>query len=349
MTNQFDLSVVIGRFQPFHLGHSALLAKALEIASRVVIVCGSAKRSRSAKNPFTWKERSEMISSTVSASERKRLHIYPVEDYYNDQLWGEAVNKIIHDAPGKKDRIAIVGHSKDISSYYLDLFPQLTYVPVELQGGPVISNCTGKNSNVFAPFSASQIRKLLFEGGEKADLSKLVKQQVQRYLEEWVETPFFEGMREEHLVIEESRRVYGSGPFITLDTLLFAKDHLLLVQRGRYPGKGLWAIPGGFLDINERLLDGAKRELLEETGLDLNNLNNKAKIKGKEVFDHPDRSQRGRIITHVFCFELFIEALPCVQGMDDAATAKWVPIKKIQKMEELFFEDHYHIIGKFLG
>lgn len=52
--NSFDAAVLIGRFQPFHNGHAALLAKALETAPRVIVVLGSAFAARNAKNPFGW-------------------------------------------------------------------------------------------------------------------------------------------------------------------------------------------------------------------------------------------------------------------------------------------------------
>ena len=93
-------------------------------------------------------------------------------------------------------------------------------------------------------------------------------------------------------------RTWGRGPFITLDAVVLCAGHVLPVRRGRHPGKGLWAIPGGFLELTERLLDGALRELQEETGLVLKTHLRPYELRKVAVFDHPDRSQRGRTITH---------------------------------------------------
>ena len=71
-----------------------------------------------------------------------------------------------------------------------------------------------------------------------------------------------------------------------------------------------------------------------------------AALQGCEVFDHPDRSLRGRTITHVFVFHLPGDALPAVQGGDDAAAARWVPVSELAAMESQMFEDHFHVLRR---
>ena len=67
------------------------------------------------------------------------------------------------------------------------------------------------------------------------------------------------------------------------------------------------------------------------------------------MFDHPDRSQRGRTISHAHHFDLGDRELPEVQGADDAAHAQWLPIAQLAGMEEAFFDDHFHMLDHFLG
>ncbi|MNT46818.1 Bifunctional NMN adenylyltransferase/Nudix hydrolase [compost metagenome] len=67
---------------------------------------------------------------------------------------------------------------------------------------------------------------------------------------------------------------------------------------------------------------------------------------GTEVFDHPERSLRGRTITHVFAFHLPHTALPTVQAGDDAAAARWVPIRELAALEAQMFEDHFHVLRR---
>ncbi len=235
------------------------------------------------------------------------------------------------------DRIALIGHLKDASSYYLELFPHWVLVEAGQQG----------------EFNATELRRLCFEGADFTKALTSIPTALHATFKEWASSPEFAGMQEEHLAIQESRKTWGPGPFITLDAVVQACGHVLLVRRGRCPGKGLWALPGGFLEPSERLLDGALRELMEETGLDLKNHLPGYDLKEVAVFDHPDRSQRGRTITHAHYFRLndsmLNAALPAVEGSDDAAEAKWIPVSELSAMEDVLFEDHFHILHHFLS
>ena len=81
-------------------------------------------------------------------------------------------------------------------------------------------------------------------------------------------------------------------PAVTTDCVVFGFDgvklNVLLVERGNEPYKGAWAFPGGFLDIDEDAPDGARRELLEETGLQVTN------IEQLGAFTRPDRDRHRR-------------------------------------------------------
>jgi bifunctional NMN adenylyltransferase/nudix hydrolase len=67
------------------------------------------------------------------------------------------------------------------------------------------------------------------------------------------------------------------------------------------------------------------------------------------VFDHPDRSLRGRTITHAHYFDLGDRELPEVQADDDAQAVEWVPIEKLSALEDRFHDDHFHMLDHFLG
>jgi bifunctional NMN adenylyltransferase/nudix hydrolase len=335
---RFDLAVLIGRFQPFHKGHAALVARALEEARRLVVVLGSAHHARSAKNPFTAPERAEMIRATLDEATQARVAFVPVRDQYDDRRWAATVEEAVRAAcKGGERRIALVGYEKDASSRYLARFPNWTFLPAAPVGD----------------IDAARIRQLWYEGehpaATRALLAGLVPEAVAHYLQGWSHLPQFPAMQEEYRAVEESRRVWGSGPFVTVDAVVRAGEHILLIRRGQPPGKGLWALPGGFLDMRETVLQGAIRELREETGLALLESTLEEHLKGVAVFDHPDRSQRGRTITHAHYFDLGPCRLPEVAGADDAADARWVQVADLAAMEEGFFEDHFHILRHFVS
>jgi bifunctional NMN adenylyltransferase/nudix hydrolase len=334
-TSKPEAAVLIGRFQPFHNGHAALLAQALASAPKVIMVLGSSFHARSARNPFTWQERVAMIAGSLSDSERERVEFVPVRDYFDDQRWSGQVRSQVAKIA---ERVALVAFFKDASSYYLKLFPDWPMIPVESPG----------------VFDATAIRRIMFEAGN-ADTSlealiPLVPAAVREYLRAWRLQPQFEGLVAEHKAIEAYKASWKAAPytpiFSTVDSVVTSGGHVLLIRRNGFPGKGLWAIPGGFVEPTERLLQAAIRELGEET--QLTEALDEAFV-GVAVFDHPQRSQRGRTITHAHHFELKGSQLPAIQAADDAALAKWVPIKELASMEEEFFEDHYHILDRFLN
>lgn len=335
-----DVAVLIGRFQPFHCGHAGLLQKALATAPKVVIVLGSSFHARSAKNPFTWQERAAMIGATLERGERERVSFVPVRDYYDDTQWAEEVGKAVAAHGDDGARTALIGYFKDASSYYLNHFPQWTMLAAE-----------AGNAN-----DATDIRRVYFEA-EDMDISLSVLEEalplaIRQYLKAWAVLPHYAGLVEEHRFVAKYKAAWKKAPyapiFSTVDAVVRCAGHVLLIKRGGFPGKGQWAVPGGFVEQRERLLQSAIRELVEETKLGVLESTMAGALVDVKVFDHPDRSQRGRTITHAHYFDLNSDALPSVEAADDAALVAWVPIADLPGMEEQFYEDHYHILDSFL-
>lgn len=334
---EFDLSVVIGRFQPYHLGHAALLQQALQLAPRVLVVLGSAGQAPDIRNPFSWQERAAMIGATLSEDEQARVQFAPVRDYYDDRRWQLAVERAVAGVlPQRGARVVLVGHAKDASSYYLQRFPGWSVRALPRQ----------------ADIDATSLRQIWFELDHPQACQALLGQHmppaVVQYLQGWTHLPLWQRLREEYFAVEKSRQVWGDGPFITVDAVVRAADHILLVQRRHAPGAGLWALPGGFLDGRERVLQGAVRELREETGLALLDSTLEAALRGVAVFDHPDRSVRGRTLTHAHYFDLGDVHLPAVEAADDAAAVRWVALADVPALQQQLFEDHFHILDHFL-
>ena len=113
-------------------------------------------------------------------------------------------------------------------------------------------------------------------------------------------------------------------PSVTTDCVIFGFDgtrlNVLLIERGNDPYKGCWAFPGGFLNIDESALEGAKRELYEETGL------RDAYIHQFHAFSAPDRDPRERVISIAY---FALVRLTDVKAGDDAAKAQWFPLDEI--------------------
>lgn len=341
-----DLAVLIGRFQPFHNGHAALLRRALDTAPRAAVVLGSSWQARSAKNPFTWRERAEMIAATLSEQERTRVEFIPLRDYYDDARWSAALRHAVESlaGPGAQGvqgaRIALVGHFKDDSSYYLNHFPQWRLVAAENAGG----------------IDATSLRRILYEAADGAQtlaaFDHLAPPAVREKLAAWMASAEYAALAEEYRLVAQYKAAWRAAPyppiFSTVDAVVTAAGHVLLIRRGGFPGKGQWALPGGFVEPRERLLKSAVRELSEETRLAVPETALLSALREVKVFDYPDRSQRGRTITHAHYFALDLVALPAIEAADDAAQAQWISVAQLASMEEEFFEDHFHILDTFL-
>ena len=129
-------------------------------------------------------------------------------------------------------------------------------------------------------------------------------------------------------------------PAVTVDVAVFTRQNnqlkLLLIQRAIDPHKGKWALPGGFVDIDEDLETAARRELKEETGLQI------YEIHQLKAFGNPGRDPRGRTISIAFWGEVFSEEK--VSGSDDAADAQWFDL---ENLPPLAF-DHELILKEFM-
>lgn len=347
-----DALVFIGRFQPFHKGHKAVIDAALEQAHEVVVVVGSSFAARNIRNPFTFEERKAMIEACFTEPQHfayegaqgrvkiPRVKVVPVSDFpYDDNKWVNAIQKIVDATVPNAQDVGLIGHSKDSTSYYLNIFPRWkNHIEVE--------NIAGIN--------ATDIRKTILMPMDHTDfeeLSCIMPDKTLSCMAGILNKPEMKVVRQEYQMVKKYKEAWKAAPFpptfMTVDTVVVQSGHILLVKRGDMPGKGLWALPGGFLNQEETMLDGAIRELKEETRIKVPVPVLKGSIKASKTFDAPNRSVRGRTITQAFYLDLGVGELPKVKGSDDAVDAQWVLFKDVK--QELMFEDHFHIIDNFIN
>jgi bifunctional NMN adenylyltransferase/nudix hydrolase len=330
-------AVIVGRWQLFHKGHETLLNAALATAQRVVMVIGSALRSRDVRNPFTWEERKAMVQAALPQGAADRVTFLPVRDYYDDNRWNAAVLEGVGQLAGGNGPVTLVGFKKDHSSYYLDFFPNWKSRLVQQE----------------FDIDATALRNVFFEGNDPdarlAVLSPYVNAQVLAYLQAWARLPVYAQRVAEHQTVVQYRKKWTADVYLTADAVVAASGHVLLIRRGGNVGTGQWALPGGFVDKDERFYTAALRELHEETGFKTLDSTMRQALKASQVFDHPLRSARGRLITHAFFFDLGNIRLPEVRGADDAKEAKWVPLAELPQLEDQLFEDHAAILDRFVG
>lgn len=351
---KYDKAVFIGRMQPLHNGHLINIIKAMELSDDVHIILGSGRSPRSTKNPFTDNERIWMV-------------VYSIQDCFDNSKWKQPIeNKFVFDIDGRKitvnfhsimdklysdnawvqdvqaavaqrrgENVIQVGHDKDETGRHLKMFPQWDFYDSE-----VMYRHNGTEYN------ASEFREDWFNAEE---FPESWKDCIPKGAIDVIKGFDNRELAEEYRYLKEYPEKWGKGPFVTVDSIVIALGHVLMIKRGANPGKGNYALPGGFLEPEETILDGTLRELKEETKIKVPPKILRKSVTNQHVFDHPNRSLRGRIITFASLIELDSdEGLPRVKGGDDADEAFWLPLSKLDLMTHLIHEDHYSIIKYFV-
>ena len=349
-------AIYIGRFQPIHEAHLESIKIALSKADHLILFIGSANRPPDLKNPWSYETRKTVTERAIReffgedlnpswvdkppVSVMSRITILPLRDYmYNDNKWVSEVYAKATNAGAETDprSTLLVGGYKDDSSYYLKMFPYWSFEEIPM---------------LFNWLSSVDVRTSLFTEGN-VDGVDHITEGTKKFAKRWANND------DGKYVIDsynwhlshwlKSKDLEYPPHYITGDCLVIKSGCVLLIKRKFHPGLGLWALPGGYININERIKPGTIRELKEETRISVPVDVLEDSVDHVEVFDHPRRSLRGRIVTHVHRIDLGHGPLPAVKANDDASGAHWVPLYDALKMEDEMFEDHFDILFKLVS
>ena len=264
---EYDFLVFIGRFQPFHNGHKKVIDEALGRSRRVIVLLGSSRQPKNMRNPWNDSQRAEMILNTypginegiipdrpMANSEfiipgmQDRLICSGIMDYPycdNDDIWIAQVQRKVQSFVAiygtNKSKIGLIGMSKDNSSYYLKLFPKWDCINVVQK---VVYNATDVRNHYFSTFPVIN--------------TNVLPDSTVTFLKKYLETTDFKYVLEEKMAVEKIRDRWKGSPypptFITTDAVVVQSGHILLINRKHQPGKGLLALPGGYINESERLV-----------------------------------------------------------------------------------------------
>lgn len=360
-----NVYVYIGRFQPAHLGHEAVLEHALKKADRLIVLVGSAEQARSPKNPFTFDERAKVLDSITTRlvqdewakGRRVNIDILPVHDFvYNNQKWLMEVQEQVRSCT-KSENITLTGCRKDgdDSTFYLEFFPQWKQDFIKAHSEFVNKSAGGERE--YIPVNATKLRNSLFST-KRIETTELPKETIE-FLEKFTvdKSDVFDYLVKEHAFTQKYKSdmkkqlPFDSIPFLTGDSLVVCAGHILVGVRRSEPGKGQYCLPGGFFDAwkDKDQIDTAIRELREETKIDVPEKKLRGSIERVDEFGDFERDPRWRVITKCVYIKLEGTKLPKVKGSDDLKGCFWMPMTDIAKNRDKFFVDHVSIIDTFLG
>jgi len=192
----------------------------------------------------------------------------------------------------------------------------------------------GGNTTVFAVqlhISPEKLMKVMKPGFKVAEIKLVSKQELPKLA--FDHAKFINDYYKYLKPYKDSAKTYDSGkyekPSVTADMLIFTIKNndlqVLLIKRKSWPFKGMWAIPGGFVGLNEPLDDAAKRELLEETGV------KDVYLEQLYTFGRPDRDPRTRVITIAY-YALITSDNVKLEASTDAADVNWFSVENVPKL-----------------
>jgi bifunctional NMN adenylyltransferase/nudix hydrolase len=250
---RYDYLIFIGRFQPFHIGHEQIIKKALSISDKVIVLIGSAYQPRTVRNNWEFNEREKMLRCNFTQAQNTKILTFPLLDYiYNDVLWIKSIQQLIvgvvHNKIASSAKIGLIGHQKDETSAYLNQFQE--WEKDEMAN--------------YQNISSTDIREAYFN---EEEISDKVSVSVAIELEKFKQADFYQEIVYEFCFIQKYKQAWDNAPyapmFITVDAVVVQSGHILLIKRKAQPGRGLMALPGGFLDTQETLKNAVIRELRE--------------------------------------------------------------------------------------
>lgn len=319
------LGIFIGRFQPLHAGHREVIRQLSKEVRKTnglgLVLIGSANVARSVKNPWTVTERRTELRNFLFHEGITNINLSCLNDYkYSDSQWLNDVTSIINEYNAEDEyTVKLFGFAKE-GNDYLNWFPQYEFV------------------NITTPYDicSTEIREQWFSKSRSRFDPSVIEDR-------------------EYFIREQS--MFSHYPFKeTLnfncaDAILECCGHILLIKRGASPGKGNWALPGGFKNANETFQDCAIRELMEETNVRVPEKVLRGSVVSSRLFDDPKRGNgipRNTLAVHIKVESNKGGSLPRANGMDDAVDAKWFPISDIMNNISMH-DDHAAIISTMCG
>lgn len=367
------------RVQTVHKGHITVVKHALQRAREVSVLIGSARSSRSIFNPFTYNERVQMFilamdSSGISKSDQQRVKFHPLrDDLYNMERWKGSVQEYLLADISEDAHIGIISSDKSgDDKLRQDWFPY--WETVSVPHTPELH--------------ATEIRKAMFSNGipdwTNSMFTDMLPSGTIDFMSTFANTEHYDNLVDEWNAVIEYKRPeliaraaceaegikYYPRIEQTGDAVVFCSGHVLMITRDDSPGKGLLALPGGYLNHSDGSCKAAAlRELKEETKIDVPPSILESGIFDTKTFDHKNRDVRGRLVTNAFAIHLPRQivganghpvhtvrnqkGLPRVKGSDDARKAEWIPLSAfrggVNDIEPQVYADHYSIVQYFLG
>ena len=333
-TSSFIASVFIGRFQPFHNGHLNSVKIALMHSKKLIIAIGGYRLSASIRGPWSADERIEMIKSCLSRSQLKRIDFIVLRDrLYCEEKWVNNLKGEVSKIVGNKEPIAIIGHEKDSSSYYLNIFPEWKFLET--------GNYEGINATDFRKEYFSS--KNLITGYEK------LPKQIVSWLKKYKKSVYYKNIKYQFLyinkVLKNKKKLL---PFEVCNGLVICCGYILLVKSKAPLRKGFFSLPEAIYVSNENYKKISIKAVLNETKIEIMPEKIELAYKKNGVFSYRDRFPICKQTSYTYYYHLKENTLPEVFKTKETELAQWILLEDLYLIENQIYADHFQIIQWFL-
>lgn len=342
------IALVVGSYQPLNNKEADVLTHAHRNSEHVIVLIGSSNRSPTFQTPFSFDERKEMVEKYMKSHNMDHsITILPLNDHlYNESQWLHEVNTKVDDVVkhlGVRDaNITLFALDRKESSAFKNKFPQYEVNAVKT---------TRESTKSLASDLYSESLDELIRSGS-------VPESTWGIILAWATTERYVHFHNEYEFVTNYRNQWESAPyqpvFFTTDAVVYYKGHVLLTKRRSHPGYGMYGLPGGFIDPSKTAKDSMLKNLKKDTSIEVGTLILKSNTISSRLFDDPNRSTRGRIITEASL--IILDDVTSIRSFPKTKKAKhgdehvvWVPINRLDGIANEMFEDHYFIIKTLLN
>ncbi len=323
------VGLVIGRFQPLHNGHVALIQKAMDDNDVVLVLVGSQNKLTDYRNPFDIETRLGLLKEHFNQYDK--MYFKGMDDYPNDEQWVEDVISRVNTINDNPTATTVYTSEKDEDFYRTNFIYNVEVSP-------------SKGLN------ATDIRASVYDG--KSTMYVNLPSEVVDYVEQWKTTIEYNRLYNEFYLCTESKlaateaHAYSNPIEPVAHAMVIQGDKVLLVKRSGVRGNGQWALPGGYIQHTETTRAGALRELKEETSVDL-----LTQPRAAEVAFAVEENMNGlstRTIGFNYCYAVHPEETLDIVAGDDAQDVQWFPLEDVANGDMPLFYNHTTVIRRLL-
>jgi len=328
-------AVIIGRFQPLHNGHIALIKQAMKENDTVLILVGSCNKAPDFNNPFTIEERLQMIENVFDEEGANIPFVRGLKDKPTEDEWIREVIANVARLEEDPSKVILYTSEKDEEFYNRTM---------------IYNTCVRDSKGI----SATDIRANLYGALPFTMWKQEFPLANISFLKDFANSNRCHALAEESTTCLEGKTTaianhkWANPIEPVCHAVVIHGADVLLVKRNSTRGYGQLAIPGGFMECDETTREAAIRELKEETGLDLTTVSCVELAQAVEE-NTDDLSVRTLGINYLYLLDHTVDKPEITIDKTECLEYTWEPIKDVLEEKTILFYNHNVVVQRLFS